>query len=353
MATAPASKMTVQCDCGAKLKVPTSAEGKKAKCPKCGNAFRIQKSGDDAPSAKSIKTAASPGDSGDMGSILNALATQANNAPAIETEESLAPPVLCIKCGRMVPSSSEACVHCGSNIRQTGAARSSIARPGPAHSSFSVIDAMPQSLAFGCVLSALGACLGAGIWFLVCKTTGYEVGYIACAVGFLAGGGMLLGNRQEDDLAAIIAAGMAVGGIVLARILFISFLIGDFTTEARNDIDYQRGVVATVMAFDALQNGNPSDQAAWESELDNAYEQVGSMPENDVRNTFQSRESDFKNAVASNNLVSRHADTEGLDLDALGESKWEFLKETFDPLDIIFFLIATVAAFKVAGISKA
>ncbi len=207
----------------------------------------------------------------------------------------------------------------------------------------------------GCVFSALGACIGAGLWFLVCKTTGYEVGYIACGVGALSGVGMMIGNREECDLCGIVAAGMAVGGIVLAKLLFIGFLLGDFAEQDRQTIEYQIEIVAVLIAVDQLEaeigtTSFGSDE--WKAAVESAYAKIESMSEIDIRDMYRARNEEFETAMASSHHVALHVEENGLDLDQLGGSKWAIFKQTLDPLDGLFFLLATVGAFKVAGISR-
>lgn len=50
------------------------------------------------------------------------------------------------------------------------------------------------------VLGAVAAALGAAVWLAVTRLTGYEIGLIAIAVGFLVGSGVLLGSRQRGGV---------------------------------------------------------------------------------------------------------------------------------------------------------
>lgn len=47
---------------------------------------------------------------------------------------------------------------------------------------------------------AVAAVLGAAVWLAVTRLTGYEIGLIAIAVGFLVGSGVLLGSRQRGGV---------------------------------------------------------------------------------------------------------------------------------------------------------
>ena len=56
--TTTAEKITVPCPCGAKLKAPATAVGRKAKCPKCGEVLTVQAAAG-APRAVASQSAAS------------------------------------------------------------------------------------------------------------------------------------------------------------------------------------------------------------------------------------------------------------------------------------------------------
>ena len=72
------------------------------------------------------------------------------------------------------------------------------------------------------VLGLLGGLVGAGIYFLVLKLTGYEVGLIAIAVGFLVGAGVRMGAEQRGGwLYQLMAVGMTYAAIVSTYVPFI------------------------------------------------------------------------------------------------------------------------------------
>ncbi len=69
----------------------------------------------------------------------------------------------------------------------------------------------------GCALSAGGAMIGAGVWYGVLMSTGWEHGLIAWGVGLLAGFGMRIGYGQENMRGAMVAMTMALLGILAAK----------------------------------------------------------------------------------------------------------------------------------------
>lgn len=73
---------------------------------------------------------------------------------------------------------------------------------------------VPKAAVFG----AVGALIGAAIWAAVIKWTNYEVGYIAWAVGALAGFGVVLGARPSRGRPyQITAVACALGGLVIGK----------------------------------------------------------------------------------------------------------------------------------------
>jgi uncharacterized membrane protein len=78
---------------------------------------------------------------------------------------------------------------------------------------------MRKRLMLGTLGALVGAVLGAVAWAAVTASTGYQIGYVAVAVGFLAGYGMrtLGGGRDRAD--GVIAAVVALFGCVLGDLL--------------------------------------------------------------------------------------------------------------------------------------
>ncbi len=81
------------------------------------------------------------------------------------------------------------------------------------------------SYLLGCVLSLVGVLIGAVVWYVVALMLGVEHGWIAWGVGFLAGLGMLLGSRKENDLAGITAAFISIVGIFAAKWLIYATIL--------------------------------------------------------------------------------------------------------------------------------
>jgi hypothetical protein len=66
--------------------------------------------------------------------------------------------------------------------------------------------------------------VGAAIWSVVGVITEYEIGWIACGLGFLAGGGMVLGYRSHSPAAGLLASLIAIVGIIAAKAFMFGYI---------------------------------------------------------------------------------------------------------------------------------
>jgi hypothetical protein len=223
--------MKVRCPCGTKLKLPTSAAGRKAKCPKCEEVFRIP----ELPVADTTSTLAGDDDAG--GSLLDDLAELQSSAPAPAAPAS-PPGETCPKCGAAMAEGTVLCVSCGFN-RQSGRAVRQAKEKGAGLKVRLPGSGGRGSVLVGCVLSMAGALVGAVIWCVVALTTQYEIGWIAWALGLLAGGGMLLGCKTREPSFGVLAAAIALGGIVAAKVMM-------FTQVSHDELRVSSAAVASL-----------------------------------------------------------------------------------------------------------
>ncbi|HRX87102.1 MAG TPA: hypothetical protein P5572_18915, partial [Phycisphaerae bacterium] len=226
---ADTSTSVVKCQCGVKLRVPPNAAGKRIRCPKCGFRLQIPAEGQPVVAMASAAPAASPPrrpaaapsppppppvpDESD--SLLSDLMESEAAAATSAGPDLAANQKLCPSCNTPMAKGAAKCVHCGHDC---------IARPGGAAAGAPAKKSGARKLAIGggkfalgCTLSAAGALVGAGIWYAIAVNAYVEIGYVAWAVGLLAGFGMLWGYGKQDFLAALVATGMALGGIFAAK----------------------------------------------------------------------------------------------------------------------------------------
>lgn len=230
MASSESEHIKIYCACGAGLKLPPTAIGKKIKCPKCGSVFVAEEE-------------ESPFSLAPLDTFDEEVAAKAQQARKIEQERlehanaSGKPGTPCPLCGKSIAHGAVMCVACGYDSR-TGR------RVGKANASVSAATRLVKSAGtflLGCVLSGVGALLGASLWLIIGIMTNYEIGWIAWILGLLAGAGMTIGYRQHNTRAGITAACIALGGILLGKAAFIVFLIYTFTTGDTEDIQLLRG----------------------------------------------------------------------------------------------------------------
>ena len=90
---------------------------------------------------------------------------------------------------------------------------------------FEDLEAAPDApVALPVALAAGGALIGAALWAGIAYATGFEIGYVAWAIGGLVGGGMVLGGGRGVAHAGI-AAALALVGIFAGKYYGTSMLI--------------------------------------------------------------------------------------------------------------------------------
>ncbi len=195
--------ITVECGgCTKRFRANDQHAGKRGKCPSCGAVIHVPEPTPPPPSSSTLAR--------------------------LLDEEMIPSAALskCPSCSQALPAGAALCVQCGHDLR-TGeklAVERDVDDEGPSSGrserSGSLLGGMVSfgsSFAMGCLLSAVGAAIGAGVWFGVALGTGYEVGWIAIGLGFLSGAGMVLGYREENDLAGISAGAISILGILFAK----------------------------------------------------------------------------------------------------------------------------------------
>ena len=324
MSEAASDRITVRCPCGTKLKVPRSAAGRRAKCPKCAQVFVVPKP--EPAAAGPPETAPPEGTSQETEEPAHPPGSaEANGTVPLAPEAAPAPPQ-CPGCGAAMPAGTLLCVMCGYNA-QTGQAyqadRKAASRGGR------LIKAA-GSVLLGTLLSGVGAFVGAAIWFVVAMVTGYEVGWIAWGLGGLAGLGMYLGCRTHRGAkTGLIAAAMSVVGIGGAKLAVFGFLFYAVVTGDTENIDLQREFVAGNLAEEILDDRGLYDEAErdahWEEAFDEAYERVEQMTDGNVRDEWARyrqeqelaawQEGDDLRGRLADHEASRGADGRGLAYD--------------------------------------
>lgn len=205
-----AETIKVNCSsCGSSIRVPTSAVGRRAKCPKCAQTFLITDPDVEAPEESGADDLLS-GVGGEA---------PAPQAPRVE----LMP---CPHCGKPNAASAGICAHCRKSL--IGATPGGAGIGGAAAAAVGALGGVAKlggGLTLGIVGSAIGAAIGAAIWTAVAYFANYELGWIAWGLGGLAGIGMHLGARDTNSYYGVIAAVIAILGIVLAKFALVVIVL--------------------------------------------------------------------------------------------------------------------------------
>ena len=244
MADSEPTSTTFRCQCGAKLKIPTTEPGKKYSCPKCGFKFL-------APAAQQAPAQSAPApEPVDQDDPMMSDLMQLEQSAESVGQPTVAVGVTCPNCKVQMAVEATVCIACGHDV-SSGKKRKAARDPGS--STAGKLAKAGGRFTLGCALSAGGALVGAATWYGIAVAAKLEIGYIAWGVGLLAGGGMLLGYGKPSIQAAFIAMVMAAGGILAAKGMiyneFYAMLpnLGDderretaFWAEARCDDEYNR-----------------------------------------------------------------------------------------------------------------
>ncbi|MCA9235298.1 MAG: hypothetical protein KDA44_07490 [Planctomycetales bacterium] len=221
---------SAKCACGHKIAIPATAAVGAATASAAKAAARPAAAQQAKPQPKPQRTpAAAPlaAVSSDMGSFLD-------EELAVDSSASAAP-ATCPACGGRIPGGGVLCIACGYDTRSGKKVATSPSGAGdkakPGKSRVRAAAGATTSLATGTLLSAAGALVGALVWAGVAYFLEAEIGYIAWGLGGLAGLGMAVGHRGGGGTAGLIAAGMAIGGILAAKIFIVYFILGVFILE--------------------------------------------------------------------------------------------------------------------------
>jgi hypothetical protein len=83
-----------------------------------------------------------------------------------------------------------------------------------------------QRLPLGLLAGMVAALAGAGIWAAVTVGTGYQIGWMAVAVGILVGFAVRIGGNGIDKVFGVAGAGLAFLGCLVGNLLAVCGLVG-------------------------------------------------------------------------------------------------------------------------------
>ncbi len=197
--------------------------------------------------------------------------------------------------------------------------------------------AIASPLIIGILCSAIGAAIGGAIWCMVAYKTEREVGWIAWAVGILAGVGMRVGFRDIGYFPGMIAGGLASLGIIGGKFAVFYIVLqplfaalSDVSQVSREDL---ADLVARRAVADAGVVSTDDDEKfeqAVEAEMPKAVAEVAKLNDQQVRDR-------------ATELAGR------LSADLQTEMRGQFWKLMFSFWDVLFIPLAVFSAFRVAS----
>jgi hypothetical protein len=198
----------------------------------------------------------------------------------------------------------------------------------------------------------VGGAAGVLIWVLIGYTTHYEVGWIAWGVGFLVGLGVRfaahLGDQEESMGQGIVAAGMAIGSIFLAKFLIYWLLVGSVDTdpirelvgEIRFDNEAMVASLADEVAEEMVQRGQTVQWPAGMT-LEDASQKADYPPE-----VWRQAEMRWSQLGPDEQGKRTRARMELAMMLSGAANKPEF-GEFFSPWDLLWFGLAMVTAYRI------
>ncbi len=210
----------------------------------------------------------------------------------------------------------------------------------------------PGAIAGGVVAGAIGA----GIWAAVAYFTGYEVGWVAWAVGGLVGFGVVLGNsRDRSPQAGVLAVIITVLSLVAAKYTTVQLILSDDSeivsalVAGLEDDELVISYIADDVVVEFMSEDKPVN---WPVGVDPSQAATQVEYPSDVWAVAQSRwdamsvdeREGFRSELAD--MVSANF-AEAMD-DIRSEMAQVGFIGSFTLMDIIFFGLAIITAYKVA-----
>jgi hypothetical protein len=360
--TAPA-KVCIHCaeDCSTKARVKDS-QGRYA-CKGCHEQALAKAAA--AAAARPVTVARPATAASALGPDAIALADEAGFDPGLlqSALDGVATPQTCPACGSGMPTQAVMCTICGFNTRTGKAATVTVLKdagddlePTEKKGVAKKIAEAPAMLMLGTLGSLIGGVVGAGIWALVAYQINYEIGWLAVGVGALVGGGMAKGAQgYTGALTGLVAAIIAVGAVMGGRYMAISAVVDDFGKQANKQVariteDDARVELARSIAHEQEDAGR---RLKWPEGMDE--DQAGSPQDfpQEVWAQTERRWTAMTPDERADYLDRIRAEQRELVTSIVGAAKNRGFVASFEPIDILFLLLAVGAGFSIGSGGKA
>jgi hypothetical protein len=204
---------------------------------------------------------------------------------------------------------------------------------------------------------AVAGTVGALIWAGIAYFTGYELGWIAWVVGGLVGFGVLVGSAGErSNAAGVVAVVVAVMALLGAKYMTVQMLLGndaEITDAFVSGLQEDELVISYIADDVAAQFADQGRPVNWPAGVDPSQATTRVEYPPDVWSVAQGRWDDMSLTEREQfradltEMVSANV-TEAMEA-IRGELTQVGFMGSFGALDLIFFGLAVVTAYKVAA----
>ena len=183
-------------------------------------------------------------------------------------------------------------------------------------------DRAPLAIAAGLVV----ALIGGGLWALLVRFTGYEIGYVAWGIGLVVGLAMTRVTSTRTQQLAYTAAALALIGLVAGKVFIFLGSAGPMAKEFNDNDEFMKAGLswqmyeerqldaATLEELDRTQAaGDTLSDAVWASMQAQAGTRLAAMtPEERQRfkDTWKNRCSTWKSPFDEENVSAKEPGTE-------------------------------------------
>jgi hypothetical protein len=279
----------------------------------------------------------------------------------------------CPGCGSALAATAKLCVRCGYDVA-VGQKRATQRPDATPKKKKSRAAGFAWNLGKGVAISSVGALLGAIVWAMIAIATNHEIGWVAWGIGAAAGGGMSVGYDENSDdglIPGVLAAFIALGGIVLGKIFIVVWVIYPLVVGQPEDFAFKRELLAGDMAAKAVKarNLDPDDQLAHSQEYDKAMTSLASLSDEEIEERYTAYLGEFQaeleranaeDAVAAQAAAQapgqQQAAMQMPDAGGAFDEAEEnpsliglFFSAMFGPMDAVFILLAFFTAYKIGS----
>jgi hypothetical protein len=182
------------------------------------------------------------------------------------------------------------------------------------------------------------------VWALIAYLTGYEIGWVAWGVGALVGYAVAKSAHEPSASLGPTAAALAVGSLLLAKILILEFALPPIlTAELLKNPDATTGMF--VLDMTAHKSFSPDVQAL----LDQSEARPGSLSDEQQENLRQQMGAEVVARVSSASRAEKERVARAGTARILKEMGFfGALKDLFSAIDLLWIFLAVSSAFRIA-----